>query len=257
MKALVKRIKNSGKRVLVWDLENLPNKGYFFQVYDANIPNQFISKTHAIISIAYKFVGDKDTQVISVADFPKDYAQDPYNDKKVVEKFAEIYNSADYVVAHYGDRHDTPMLHTRLMFNGLKPLRNVQTIDTCKLVKRHFKLNTNKLDHLGYWLKEGVKHPMGAQDWVDCAEGKIKAVEKMATYNKQDVKLLEKVFIKLLPYLQTKLNLNVGKEGKAHCCPHCGGEHTINRGYYNTIMSRKLTKQCRDCNHYFNVKVVA
>lgn len=255
-KDLIKSIKDSGKKILVWDIENLPNRGYFFRTYDTTIPNQFVSKTHSIISIAYKFIGDKQTSVISLADFPKEYAKDTYNDKKVVEAFSEVYNSADYIVAHYGDRHDTPMLHTRLLLNNLPPLRNVQTIDTYKLVKRHFKLNTNKLDHLGFWLEQGVKHNMSAQDWVDCAEGNIKAVKKMAEYNKQDVLLLERIFLKLLPYLQTKLNINIGIEGAEESCPHCGSSHAINRGYYYTKTNRKLTKQCKNCNHYFNIKVL-
>jgi len=249
---MIKHKKDS--RILIWDLENLPNKGYFFQTYDASIPNQFVQKTHSIISIAYKWYGEDETHVISIADYPKTFAKDPYIDKQVVAEFSKIYNLADYVVAHYGDRHDTPMLHTRLLFNDLPPLKHVQTIDTYKLIKKHFKLNTNKLDHIAFNLGIGSKHSMNAQNWVAIAEGDIDAVKVMADYNKNDVDILEGMFERILPYVQTKINVNHGT-GNIHNCPHCGSGTTIKRGYFNNRAGRKLIRQCKDCLHYFNCKV--
>lgn len=242
-------------KILIWDIESLPNRGYFFQVYDASIPHPFIEKTHSIISIAYKWYGEEETNVISIADFPATLRKDPYDDSKVVGKFIDIYNSADYVIAHYGDKFDIPMLRARVLLNGLPPLSNVQTIDTYKLVKKHFKLNTNKLDHLGFWLNEGVKHSMNAQDWVDCAKGNVEVIRKMAEYNKEDVRLLERVFDRILPYVQTKLNVNHGKVLDTEACPHCGSVNLHKRGYYNTRLSRKLVLGCKECNHFFNVKI--
>jgi len=242
-------------KILIWDIENLPNRGYFFNVYNGPMGTlPFIEKTHSIISIAYKWFEEGEAQVISTADFPKNLKKDPYDDSEVIKAFAKIYNEADYTVAHYGDKHDIKMFNSRVLLNGLDPLKPVQSIDTYKLVKKHFKLNTNKLDHIGYWLGEGVKNKMEAIDWVRCANGDLEAIKKMAEYNKVDVELLEKVFIRLLPYVDTKINSNLFAVDAPNLCPHCSSHDVIKRGSYYNKTGRKQILLCKSCSKYFNIK---
>lgn len=236
-------------RILIWDIENLPNKGYFFQLRnEMPIPIQFVMKEHSIISIAYKFYGEKEKGVISIADFPDKLKKDPYDDSGVVKKFVEeILSQADYVVAHYGDRHDTPMLHTRCLMNNIPAPKPIPTIDTWKLIRKHFKLNTNKLDHIATWLGLGNKHSMSAIDWVNCAHGDVKAINKMAKYNMQDVLLLEKVFQKVLPYVETKIYRQPDQ------CPHCHSTKLKVYGEYFTKTARKIVLRCIKCQSFTNI----
>ncbi len=238
--------------ILSFDIESLPNQGYFFQSQTkgfSSIPLPFIKKTHSIISIAYKFYGSSEKGVIKTSDFPKVLKQDPYNDRLVVKKFIDdILPRADYTVAHYGDAFDTKMIATRCLLNDLMPPPIVQTIDTYKLVKKHFKLNTNKLDHLGFWLGVGVKHPMGAQDWVGCAEGDVKAIEKMAKYNLQDVLVLEKIFDKILPYVDHKISMKLFSTSL--CCDSCESDAIQFKGTFATKSQLKQRYQCQDCGKW-------
>lgn len=246
------KINKRKPKILVWDIENTPNRGYFFEMQTKGfnqVPMPFVERTHSIISIAYKFFGEKEKGVISIADFPKTLHKDPYDDKEVIKKFVtEIMPQADFMVAHYGDKHDTRMLAARCLLNNLIPPPEVPTVDTYKLVKKHFKLNTNKLDHLGFWLGEGVKHPMNAQDWVDCAKGNVKAIKKMASYNLQDVLLLEKVFTRLLPYVDHKISFGLYKG--TTCCNACQSLDICFRGTYATKAALKPRYQCNDCGKW-------
>lgn len=239
-------------RVLIYDIETLFNEGYFFSLYgDQGINHNFIKKEKSILTIAYKWWGDKKTHVIKISDYPS-YKKDTHDDKEVVKAFSKVLAEADYIVAHYGDKFDIKFIASRAMINGLEPIPNVPSIDTYKLVKKHFNLNANRLDYLGKLMGFGGKMKMDWGYWARCAEGDVKAVEKMAAYNKQDVDLLESVFDKLLPYVQHKINMNLFNKHSATCdCSSCGSDNTQKRGYWVTKVAKKQRYQCQDCGSWF------
>jgi len=244
-----KKKHNKDPKVLIWDIETLMNKGYFFSLFDdrGNNPN-FILKERSIITIAYKWYGEREAHVMSVADYPKVFKKDPYNDKQLVSDFIKIMEQADYMVAHYGDKFDSKFVSSRALINNVSPPPKVQTIDTYKLVKKHFNLNANRLDYIGKLLGLGGKMPMNWSYWVKCAEGCEKSVKKMAAYNKQDVQLLEAVFKKLLPHVESKLNIRLFTE--SHCCAGCGSDHIQMRGSYVTKQNKHHRYQCQDCGKW-------
>lgn len=239
-------------KILLYDIETLPNKGYFFQCSDRRgnyINPEFITQERSIISIAYKWYKDGDTsEVVSVADFPTTFEKDPFNDKQVLESFAPVLAEADYIVGHYSDKFDNKYIQARALINGLPPLNIPIEVDTCKLLKKHFLLNANKLGYVGKLLGLGDKNPMGWGDWVGCAEGNIESVIKMAEYNKQDVLLLEAVFEKILPHVKSKINMHAGSETVG--CSACGGEHLNKYGRKIGAGAKIYQKyQCQSCGH--------
>lgn len=239
-------------RILLYDLETSPNKGYFFDLYNGTRP-EFVIKEKSILTIAYKWHGEgTETAVISAADYPSVFKKDTYNDKKVVEKFAKVMKDADYVVAHYGAKFDQRFLNARILANGLPPMHQAKMIDTWKLAKKHFLLNSNKLDHLGHILGVGRKKSTDWSLWVKCVEGDVEAMKYMAEYNKQDVDLLESVFEKLKPYVVTALNVASHEEQ----CPRCGGTHVTKRGHAMTSTGKKTRYQCMDCGGWFQGKLL-
>lgn len=242
-------------RTLVYDIEVLPNKGYFFELRDkyGSISKDFVKVNKSICTVAYKFVGEKERGVISVGDWRKDYKANPWNDKNLIEEFAKILSKADRVVAHYGDKFDQPFLNARALYNGLAPLQFPKSIDTYKLAKKHFKLMANRLGYIGEFLGLGDKLPMEAMDWVKVAEGDLGALKKMAEYNMQDVDLLEAVYLKMLPYVITNLDLNKlsSKAGEGNVCACCGSRNLNKAG--KRVLTSKICQafKCIDCGHYF------
>lgn len=245
-------------KILLYDIETLMNEGFFFSLYDAINPN-FIVKEKSILTIAYKFLGDKGkAKGMSIADFSKNGKFDPHDDKALLAAFAKIVNEADYIVGHYSDKFDNKFLQARTLINELPPLQMPNQIDTYKLVKKHFNLNANRLDYIGKLLGLGGKMPMNYSYWLDCAKGDIKALNKMLAYNKQDVDLLEKIFKKLLPYVETKINRSLFTKDGSFVCNSCGSKHLTKSGT-KVLKTRKVQYyKCKDCGSvsYNNKEVV-
>lgn len=229
-------------RILIYDIETLPNEGYFFECYtDRPIPLTFIKRSGTIITIAYKFLGDTQTKVIKGK---------PYNDKALLKQFLPIWESAHYTVAHYGDKFDMRYIAARLLQNNLPSLAPVTQIDTYKIARRHFRLNSNKLDYLGEILGVGRKNRTDSTLWVRCAQGDKDAIEEMAKYNMQDVDLLESVFVKLLPHCQTRLNLSLFEGDNVQRCHHCGSDDVELKGYQMNKTTVRHRFRCKNCKSW-------
>jgi transposase-like protein len=231
-------------KILIYDIETLPNLGYFFDTLpDRSIPLDFIVKPKSICTIAWKWYGEPETYVYVM--------EKPYEDKKPLEEFLPVWSEANYAVAHYS-RFDKTFIAARLMANGLPSLPPVNDICTYKLAKTHFgrSLNGNKLDHLGTILGVGRKNKTTANLWVGCASGDMAAIEEMAAYNKQDVELLEQVFTEMLPHVKSKLNLNLLSDEPVIRCKQCGSDNLTQRGFEFKAASMQHRYVCNDCGSW-------
>lgn len=86
------------------------------------------------------------------------------------------------------------------------------------------------------------------------------ALAQMREYNKQDVDVTEKVYLKLLGYIQNHPNLNLwpdkdiaGKMIDSPCCPNCGSDNSISHGYRTSMTGRYQRRQCKNCGKAFQV----
>jgi hypothetical protein len=102
---------------------------------------------------------------------------------------------------------------------------------------------------LGNYLGIGrkAKHE-GFSLWKKCMAGDKKSYKDMVKYNKQDVKLLEDIYLKLRPYMKSHPTANISPE---FVCPVCGGSHIQKRGlaFTNAFMKQRL--QCQSCGKWF------
>lgn len=237
-------------RILFYDIETLPNQGFFWDLWNGT-NHKMVEKQKSIVTIAYKFSDEKKVKLISALDFPEAFKKDPYDDKGILKAFLPILEEADYTVAHYGDNFDNKIIAARLFFNDLPPMPMLTSIDTLKLIRRHFNVNSKKLEYIAAHLGFGMKGDIGLSDWIGAAKGCEKSVKRMGKYNIQDVVLLEKIFNKLLPHtaLANKLNhTHFDHEAK---CPTCGGKHVSKRGFYYTKASKKQRYACNSCGAWF------
>jgi hypothetical protein len=239
-------------RILFYDLETLQNIVATWGIFDQNVPFQNIMKERSIICGAFKFQGEKKIEVVSISDNPAAFKKDPHNDKHVVTAIHKILSSADILVAHNGDKFDLKYFNARAIFHGLNPIPPMRTIDTLKVARRHFRFNSNRLDYLGQFLGLGRKLKMGGDDWLAILGGDLKACEKMAKYNKQDVLLLEAVYNKMRPWMETHPNLSTHNEKL--CCPKCQSVKFQARGVRVTQGAKYRRYQCQDCGGWMSGK---
>jgi len=233
-------------KVLIYDIETSFNILAAFQLLNLKpLPHDSILKERYIICASWKWLGEEDIHHISVNDFYNGYD----DDVGVVETLHEVISSADVIIAHYGDRFDLPYVNTRSLFHGLDPLAPVPTIDTYKIAKRHFKFNSNRLDYLGKFLGVGGKIHTDQSLWLKCLLGDTSAIEDMVTYNIQDVKLLEEVYLKLRPYAPAIVNRALFKQ--SNVCPSCGSSEFIKYGFKYNRTRVVQRYRCSGCGHVF------
>ncbi len=183
-------------------------------------------------------------------------SQRTLTEKQLVQKLHKILGEADIIVAHNGDEFDAKKARAKFVEFGLPALPPSQQIDTKKIAKRHFRFSSNSLNNLGELLGVGKKMPTGGFDlWLDCMAGKIAAWKKMEAYNKQDVLLLERVYLKLRPWVQNHPNVAAGDKPSA--CPKCGTDRPLHfRGYRRMAAGSYRRYQCRDCGAWSRSRTV-
>jgi len=236
-------------RILLYDIESSLQLVSVFQLkYNDFIdPDSIIQERH-VISVCYKWLGEKKVHTISLLDDPKRFDKDPHDDKYVVEEFHKVLLEADCIVAHNGDNFDIKYLKTRMLFHGLPTLPPINSIDTYKVAKQQLLFNANRLDYLGKFLGLGSKKPTSKGLWMRVLLGEKKAIKEMVSYNIQDVVLLEKVFLKLQPYMPNHISRELfGKTG----CPRCGSSKIQSRGVHRAITRTYQRWQCQNCSGWF------
>lgn len=236
-------------RVLLFDIETAPNimTLWGLKVESKYIHPQNIVSERYILSIAWKWEGEKKVFSADILSHP---GSKKHPDKGIIREFLKVWNKADAVVAHFGDKFDIPWVRARAIITGFPSLKPVIPIDTKKISSSKFYFNAHKLDYLGELLGLGRKVSTNYGLWTKCMSGNKRAVREMVAYNKQDVILLEKIFLKLRPFVTAKLNKALfinDEELASRTCPSCGKPALIARGRHYTRTQVRNNYRCTDC----------
>ena len=231
----------SKPKVLFLDIETFPNIAYVWGKYQQDVID-FKQET-CIATYAAKWL-DGPVFAKALPDY-KGYKPNSYDDRALVADLWALLDEADIVVAHNGDDFDFRVMRARFIFYELAPPAPFKTIDTKKVAKRVAKFNSNRLDDLGRYFDMGRKIKTTFELWQGCIEGNPKAWAEMIRYNKHDVVLLEKVYKRLLPWIQDHPNygLYVGDV----VCPKCGSRQLQRRGKAVTNTRIYQRWQCQAC----------
>lgn len=126
------------------------------------------------------------------------------DDSKVVKQLVDRLNQFSVHVAHNGRSFDRPFLNTRATQLGIEGLRTGQKlIDPVVVARRHLRTGSNTLDALSqhFGLDEGKYH-IPPLTWVKAAlDNDREAWAEIHERCLSDVRVLEKVLERLLPYL--------------------------------------------------------
>ena len=224
-------------KILLYDIETQPNLVWVWGYYEQNTLDT--EQPWEIMSVAWKWLGEKETHVMDR--FGKK------SDKAVVKKLWKLFNEADIAVAHNGDRFDHKKVRTRMLVHEMKPPAPFKSIDTKKVASKHFGFSSNKLNELAKRLGIGTKVQTGGFElWKGCMKGKKEAQARMRRYNKQDVVLLEKVYLKLRAWETNHPNV-AALEDKPQGCPNCGSERLKSHGWRYTKTRRYVRYFCKVC----------
>lgn len=243
-----KFIKSLKPKRLFYDIETSYNIVKAWRIgFNINLNMEDIIQERAIITIAYKWEGEEDVTVLS---------WDKGCDKKIIEDFVKVMAESDEMIGHNIDRYDTKFIMARALKHNISVLPKYQSTDTLKLAKKHFMLNSNKLDYIAQYLGIGhkTKH-RGMEMWDDIIlRNDPKALEEMIEYNVQDVFLTEQVYHKLMEYSLPKVNHASKQTGDKHTCPQCGSNHAeLHKTYISGTGTKTRLMNCLNCSTNFTI----
>lgn len=233
-------------KILIFDIETTPNLGYVWQKYQQDVL-EYVSEWE-MLCFGYKWLGEKETVVVGLNQFSEEI---------LVRRLWQLFDEADIIIAHNGNSFDVKMCNAKFIEFGLQPPSNYKTIDTKLVARRYFRFNSNKLDDLGHKLGLGRKLQTGGFSlWMGCMAGDKKAWNKMLRYNRQDVLLLEKVYLKLRPWIENHPNIGLIDEGNPDNCENCGHHKLHRRGTRYTSRRRYERLRCTKCGHWQKGKLI-
>lgn len=237
-------------KVLLFDTENTPNLGYIWAKYQQDV----IDYEHEwyMLCFSYKWMGQKKIYNKSLPDY-KLYKKEPTNDRELITDLWKLFDEADIIIAHNGDKFDIRKTNAKFLEHKLPVPSSYKTVDTLKIARKYFYLNSNKLDDIGKHLNIGRKIEVnkfgGFGLWKACMDGNKKAWKTMTKYCNQDVKLLEDVYNELKKWhvSHPDLTLYTGKRG---CCKQCQSKRLQKRGYEYLKVKVYQRLFCLDCGKW-------
>lgn len=210
-----------------------------------------VIRPRQIISLAWKWLGDEKVQALSLPMFDG-YKRDKHNNKALIVELHKLFSQADIVVGHNVKRFDDRRSNTDIIKHGLKPPPPHKSVDTLEFARFKFDFNSNKLDDLGEFLGVGrkVKHP-GFEMWEKCLDGDTEAWEMMVRYNKGDVALLERIYLKLRPWMTSHPALKPRENtNKNPPCPLCHARKLQSKGVSISRAGVAPRYHCQACGHW-------
>lgn len=200
-----------------------------------------VEATSYILCWAAKWLGEKTIMFSSVKKSGR---------RRMLGRMHRLLDEAHCVVHYNGLKFDIPTLNKEFIKHRLAPPAPYKQIDCLKEVRRMFRFEMNKLDFVAQALEIGAKaEHEGFQLWVDCMKGRRDAWQRMERYNRQDVKLLEDLYLRLRPWIER--HPSHGAHDDITCCPKCGCEKYQQRGWAVTQMMKYPRYQCQGCGAWF------
>jgi predicted PolB exonuclease-like 3'-5' exonuclease len=240
-------------RILLFDIETIPNLAYVWGKYEQDVVE--FTREWYILCFAYKWLEEKKVTTHAIWDF-RTYKKDKENDKELCRKLWELFDQADIIIAHNGNTFDIKKANARFLVHNLPAPSPYKSIDTKLVAKRYFNFNGNSLNDLGQTLKLGKKIQTGGFElWKGCMFGDKNAWKKMIKYNKHDVLLLEKVYLKMKSWMDNHPNIGL-LNGDKRACPNCGSNNVKKRGFNYSRITSYQRYYCKTCGAWSRGEII-
>lgn len=239
-------------KILLLDIETSPNRAFVWRLWKQNIHLPQIISNWFILSWAAKWLG------ASYITSERLYEEEVYleDDKRIMKKLWNLLDQAEIIIAHNGNYFDIPKINARFLVNGINPPSFYKQIDTKIIAKNQFGFESNKLQHLADQLGIDGKMDTDFELWSKCMQGDEESLKYMEEYNRHDVEILEKVYLKLRPYIKGHPNMDMYYDDSAPHCPSCGSTNLkleIDKKFYTQAIQYQLYR-CSDCKSLSRAK---
>lgn len=215
-------LKSFSPRILLLDIETAPLAVWTWGLYDQTIYPENVISDWFLLCWSAKWLFDSVS--IGEAVTPKEALQ--RTDRSILAGMWKLVDEADIVITQNGDKFDLRRLNTRWLMEGFKPPMYYRSVDTLKVLKDRFDFSSNGMDYVNRVLGIDGKTKTDFSWWRECLEGEQKsrqaALDRMLKYNKQDVFILEELYLKIRPWITGHPNMNLWTDVEdIEVCPNC------------------------------------
>lgn len=210
-----------------------------WRLFDENIPVDRVIEPGRTICVGAKFVGEKKTHLFSEWE---------HGHREMLEKVHAMMSEASAIITYNGDKFDLPILRGEFALAGMAPPPPVASVDVFRTTKT-LKLGSSKLGYVVERFGVGAKMKHEGFDlWKGVMAGDPRAQRKMGRYCAQDVRVLEELYKRILPYIKNHPHMVDQEVGS---CPSCGSTDVIRQGVRTTRTMRVQRLQCKACGSWF------
>jgi predicted RNA-binding Zn-ribbon protein involved in translation (DUF1610 family)/DNA polymerase elongation subunit (family B) len=236
-------------KILFLDIETAPNKAYVWGLFDQNIASNQVEQSSYTLCWSAKWLGESAMLQASVRGGIRDGSPVRDNTAAMLRPVHKLLDTADVVIHYNGLKFDIPTLNKEFITHGFTPPSPYKQLDLLQVARRAFRFQSNKLSNVTQALGMGSKIKTDFSLWVACMNGDPKAWDKMLRYNAKDVRLLEKLYRQLRPWIEKHPNWSAHKQGLS--CPKCGSDNVQRRGEQVAQTRRYLRYHCQGCGAWF------
>ena len=229
--------------VLLFDIETAPMEVYVWGLYKQRISHDNVIKDWFVLSWSAKWLYSSEV----MSDVVTSEEALTCNDRRVCNSIWDLFESADVVVAHSALRFDVRKLNSRWMLHGKTPPAPYQVIDTLKESQKMAAHSSHRLDYLGKIMLNKGKLETDYSLWKRCKAGDKEALCYMEKYNKEDVLLLEEVYLQMRPWIRSHPNFGILSESPVPVCATCGCDRIHEAGEYVTPAGAFVSYRCENC----------
>jgi DNA polymerase elongation subunit (family B) len=239
-----KQDSHSIPKILLLDIETAPLRAYVWRTWKQNIYLDQMISDWFMLTWAAKWL--LEPEILSQRLGGKEVLEE--NDERIVETLWHLLNQADIVIAHNGKSFDIPKIKSRFLIHNLPPTTYYQQIDTKEIAAKEFGFSSNKLEGLARTFGIEGKNETDFTLWSSCMSGDEESLKYMEKYNRQDVIVLEEVYLIMRPYIKAHPNYNLFIDSEYPVCPNCGGKELEFAGYYYFTQTGKYRNyRCTSC----------
>ena len=231
-------------KVLILDIETSPMTAYVWGMWKNNVSQNQMIHDWFIISWSVKWLFDKEvySSAVTVDEVLR------RDDSRIVKELWEYVEEAEIIIGHNARRFDMPKSNTRFLLHGLTPPSPYLIIDTLDALRKNFKVSSNRLNYVNAFLGLDVKVDTGGFElWANCLNGDQDALDSMETYNRNEVLILEELYVKIRPWIKPHPNIALYSDSVDSCCPACASKELEYAGYYTTPANRYKAWRCKEC----------
>jgi len=174
----------------------------------------------------------------------------------MLKRLWDCYHQADIIVGHNVQAFDTKKLRSEWLLMGLGPPSPSKYVDTLKVFRSVFGLESNTLDSILTRLGLQGKTDRYDVETARLALGGNKAAQRrLRAYNVGDIEASELLYDRIRPWIPSHPNIGLWS-GEDRVCPNCGSEELEASGWARTALTAYAQYLCQGCGTWLRANHV-